>query len=621
MIETDKVPAGLAPGGDATKQLSGLSSRNEIDHPVTYTPEQPSALASDVVGSTLEACKDHEGNTGRWCPSGIGPGSLLDEDWRNQWIGRRLAPEDLDLRSLDGAFLLPPTLVNRLVEASEITGWSGRGYARYPIFAGELLQLARNLLCHAHYMGWSPERLQELGLWIGGHLYADNMADWKDAELAKRLFKSDVQRELVNVAVWLVDGGPPPWKLSDEYQYERAPDRPKLPTGDIAEYLEAVDADARRSVWRGRTGGSDRAVFLYLVEHGLRGPSVTMTPLGPHRTISEATTLTRATVRIAISRLMASGHLAVAVPADGLAATSYIVRWPVSEDRGAVIVPCVTGSKRYWNRQNYMGRLTHPGHPAFHRSCLGQTGYRLLEALANSQGFRTDEEWWTAAGIQRRTFYEHKPGLTRLNSSALAERRAEGWRLAHDWFVALDRIAEGVGAVDLVARRRDTSARERLDFPIYLARRAGVDLDRFEILDTSRTIDRRSGEIIATSAVLAGQLPDRQLEPVRSDRADPNHPVPLATMGSRDPRPAHCRACGRSTTSREPVSGLPWCRGCLIPEWLARIELASGHQIPDHLIKPKPRPDWGEFGPPNQTPNRKELPDMNHEPRTLGLAS
>jgi hypothetical protein len=165
-------------------------------------------------------------------------------------------------------------------------------------------------------------------------------------------------------------------------------------------------------------------------------------------------------------------------------------------------------------------------------------------------------------------------------------------------------------------------------------RRAHIQAQNDEARRARVTDRHRSGEINARQALdQFARIASRRAE--RTKLSNGRHPTverrnidyrtgeirPAAAPTPVGAKPAHCRACGRLTTSREQSNGLPWCHGCLIPEWLARIERASGHHIPQHLIKPKPGPDWGEFGPPNQTSNRKELSDMDHESRALGLAA
>src|SRR5690606_11006411 len=121
-----------------------------------------------------------------------------------------------DLQVPDCAYLLPPGLVERLVDASRVT--DVRSWLDSPVFADERYRkLAVNLVCHAYALGWSRPALLALADWIESHP-SGTPGD---------------SRDLIDYAVWLVDGGSSIWQTVQD----RAPSKPNLSVEDADKYL------------------------------------------------------------------------------------------------------------------------------------------------------------------------------------------------------------------------------------------------------------------------------------------------------------------------------------------------------------------------------------------------
>jgi hypothetical protein len=350
-----------------------------------------------------------------------------------------------------------------------------------PTFRGDFDAAKFATLCWAHHLRWTRTNLEAL------------------AEcLARHGGTPDVGRYDAAAAIHRVDGGfRRKW---DGSTVEDKPDLPSLTSEQSDEYLTTALMHAHAHAWAGRTAPTDRAVYCGVVSiaNGLEYPPIT--PSASVRQLAQCTGLHPDTVGRSLSRLTATGYLHRIENAAGLNAAGYLIRWPVSALSG-------TQSSSFGLGRDSCGLASAPSighdHPAFHRSALGKSAHRLLAVLA-TEGPLQDKEWFTAAGVSRRTFYKLKPRLVGHRSDpALVERSESGWVVRTDLSDRLNdvgnlpavlpyRYTSATSTAQLHAARDQRFQRERMGHVHFRARQMGVD-QRYEIVDPFTVFDRWLG--------------------------------------------------------------------------------------------------------------------------------
>jgi hypothetical protein len=364
---------------------------------------------------------------------------------------------------------------------------------------------------------------------------------------------------------------------------------PNLSAENLRSYLSKV-AVAQASVG-GRHARTDRLVFRSMVSIAERARTIAPAP-GVRRLAREICMSTDAVIA-SLRRLAAAGFISPLPSLKGQS-TAYVLRAPAEGDRTRPTSHYLSPSRpdSSWSDRDTLSA----GHPAFHRSALGKTGYDLLACLIVERPC-TDEEWWTVAGVHRRTFYRLKPKLCGSDSWRPLVAHAEGgWHLVDPAAlrVALDQVAESFGTDQLVRRRDERFQSERSGFGGWQIRRLpgaykaldsvrAVDTDTGEVLLVSELVDRYGNPLSPASEEIEPptfgegfdgvSAPSPVLQLVQTERTDPT----VTELETRSA--AHCAACGTPTHERDESADLPWHAGCAMPGWLVRYHERQGLHV------------------------------------------
>jgi hypothetical protein len=145
------------------------------------------------------------------------------------------------------------------------------------------------------------------------------------------------------------------------------------------------------------------------------------------------------------------------------------------------------------------------------QSVLGRTCQRLVECLERVQP-RTDREWYEAAGVKHRAFYDNKHKLV-VELWPLVVRDAEGiYRPVPDIGDRLKELAELSGATDRHKRKVQRHRVHRRGYAGYWLYATGLD-ERYDYCE-GRLIDRVTGEVVRPEDVFSIDSRERAHRPV-----------------------------------------------------------------------------------------------------------
>ena len=219
---------------------------------------------------------------------------------------------------------------------------------------------------------------------------------------------------------------------------------------------------AQRRPWPGRTGATDRLVYVAHADIATQCGKVEYR--ASVREVAERAGVSFRTATASHHRLVTAGLLSLVRP--GLPSFAALYRlpdvWGVGETTHTLLNPC-----------EGMCKSAHPLPDAFRRGGLGQVGAQLWAALAD--GSKTRRELVALTGRNDRTVRRMLAKMARLvdvvtgETVAMVERRGEGWHRLEA--VDLARVAEIVGTAgrgraqralhkQQQARQRDAARRE-----------------------------------------------------------------------------------------------------------------------------------------------------------------
>lgn len=259
----------------------------------------------------------------------------------------------------------------------------------------------------------------------------------------------------------------------------------KTATADPAALWHLAAQWATGEAWKGRSGSTDRAVFLAMCERcRLEHPDATagqsVTWRASVRELSELTGYTIATVSAALQRLQ--DRKAVKLAHRSQAGYRYTfggaVRLSVSAaGAGAVATDSNAGeviTRTLYQNASSSVLIIAAKHPAFDRTALGANAAAVLRVLLEA------EQPLMPTGISRRgdgglTRSKVRTALERLERWRLAERIDEGWVASVDadqLVERLDDIAIESGALEAVRARREKHQDDRADRLLRIVLRA-----------------------------------------------------------------------------------------------------------------------------------------------------
>jgi len=327
----------------------------------------------------------------------------------------------------------------------------------------------------------------------------------------------------------------------------------KTATADPAALWHLAAQWATGEAWTGRSGSTDRAVFLAMCERcRLEHPDATagqrVTWRASVRELSELTGYTIKTVSAALQRLQ--DRKAVKLAHRSQAGYRYTFG-----DAVVLAVPAATDSSEgecitttlYQNASNSVVVMT-AKHPAFDRTALGANAAAVLRVLLEA------EQPLMPTAISRRcdgglTRSKVRTALGRLERWHLAERVDAGWIASVDadqLVERLDDVAIESGALEAARARREKHQAERADRLLDIVLRArGMH---------PRPVSR---DVSAALQVLASRLNARNKQPAAARDKQPaaglwgNVPI-----GDAD----RCPHCGGPLWRRP--SGITECIHC-----------------------------------------------------------
>jgi hypothetical protein len=288
---------------------------------------------------------------------------------------------------------------------------------------------------------------------------------------------------------------------------------PTLSVAQVTEILRRYLRLAAGHSWPGPTGRSDRAVYEAVCREALTANRPgTRLPFSVRRA-SELANLAEKTAQRSLNRLVEWGLLRVIRSHRYVEARRFEVRWPFEVQQ---LPQWLCQETRQPGTQQNTVVIPAPS-LVWGRSVLGQTCQRLVECLEHAEP-RTDREWYEAAGVPRRTFYQHKQRLVD-EQWPLVERNQEGsYRPVPDIQERLAELAERSGAVERHERKVHRHRLESQGHAEYRLWKTG--LDESIGYDGSRFVDRTTGEFIRAADVFR---PERR---ERATRAVPRGVVP-----------------------------------------------------------------------------------------------
>ncbi|NVN51306.1 hypothetical protein [Mycolicibacterium hippocampi] len=225
---------------------------------------------------------------------------------------------------------------------------------------------------------------------------------------------------------------------------------------EVRHKLEALSQRLEAHKWSGRTGGSDRAVALAVVQWG---HEVGVWTLGASsRELSVRAGVARTTAEKALVRLVALGVLRKDTGTER--ERTHAQRWVIQLGWNQKCITSPHGSS-LGGKGSY-GLGTHTQHPVFLRAALGQTAERVwLDLIDHPDSSVGDvaERLGVAVTTVRRTL----DGKLVTNQLAVrSDGRPSTYRI--DPSSDLDRVAAGYGVTDWYERTAERYDRERAAF-------------------------------------------------------------------------------------------------------------------------------------------------------------
>ena len=372
-------------------------------------------------------------------------------------------------------YALPPSIIRSLQATAAdacvaVGGGSVASDARRKVIV--------RALCFQHYFGAQRRAMTALTMSLLG----------KEAEP----WDADA---LVDQARWRVDGGAKPGWLVLKSKTP-APiglaSKPKLRVEDRVEYLQSIRSLVSTADWPGRTGGRDRSAMQAICDLSLALDYPTITPAVSGGVLAARANCTEKVARAALASLQKSGHLRKVGDGVGPFANTYLVVFPVTLMKGAVLIELLPVQLAL----HPLRESLRVSHAAFHRNALGRSVFALLEyLLCNAPAENT--EWFKASGVSEASFYRLLPKINgEVYGQALAVHQDGVWRLTDNAMSVLDGIAREEGTAVAIEHR---AARARLRGVGYLAHlmRQTSEAERYKMRVDGSAIDKLTGEVMS----------------------------------------------------------------------------------------------------------------------------
>jgi hypothetical protein len=254
--------------------------------------------------------------------------------------------------------------------------------------------------------------------------------------------------------------------------YERAGVDPPVnpgPTAKVQEELERLLIWARTQPWQGRRGPTLRAIYITLIDEGLRhgtehrdGIEISISV----RELSERANVWDQATRQALKRLVDDGFLKRSRGSDGdKSGRLVLIRSPIvtvtngnlslSSDPAKIAISHHTSAlPPYKGRKNV---VTY--HPTFRQGIFGLMAPIILDSLELLGGSATLFE--IAKAVERRPQGLRKPISKLVDHNVVLLQDDGRYTLADDASEALDKAAEVSGVAEMLERQRTFYAEER----------------------------------------------------------------------------------------------------------------------------------------------------------------